>query len=216
MKKLLVVLLVLGLVGLSQAVEKRVRGSYEDMYYQNLALSAQFGIGLPLGDFGDSQVGNAAVGGVGKFGVEYYFTESFSLGFDFSGGIFEDDDDPDFQSWVNNYQLFGRFLMPVEGKVRPYGKLGLGLSTLTQEIEDVGLVGSPIRGTFTFGSDPGLSLALEAGAVWRVSDLVALNGGLGYDVAFLNDAEVGNSDVIVGFDPNYFSINFGLSFFLKR
>jgi hypothetical protein len=211
MKKLLTGILLVSLASWCGAVEKRGRGySGQEMFIHNLALSAGFGVGVPLGDFGDSQFGNAEAGGIGNFELEYYFAESFSLGFRFSGGLFQDDDDQDFTNRVSNYQVFGKFLVPVEGKVRPYGRFSLGLSTITYRVENFLNLG-----TLTSVSDPGFSLGLDGGVVWRVSNLISLNAGLGFDVAFLEDSEVENSGLNVGYDPSYFSVNFGLSFYLR-
>ena len=210
MKRIITAGLVLVLAVSCWGVEKKSRTYGEAQFYQNLSLSVNFGIGIPLGDFSDSQLGNAEVGGVGSFDIEYYFAESFGLGFRFSGGFFEDEDDPDLSSWVNNYQLYGRFLVPVEGRVRPFFRFGLGLSTITYEAEDFLNLG-----TLTSVSDPGFSMGLEGGVVWKVSKLIGLNGGIGYDIAFLEDAEVENSRLNVGYNPSYFSVNFGLSFFLR-
>ena len=210
LKKILVPVIVLTLAGAGWGVERQGRGSYDDMFRQTLALSFSLGGGIPLGDFGDSQVGNAEAGGVGNLEIEYYFIPSFSMGFDFGAGIFEDDDDPDWTNQINNYQFFGRLTAPVEGSVRPFGKFGIGISTITYDVEDfLGL------GTLNSTSDAGLSLALAGGANWRVSRLVGINGSMGYNVAFLEEAEVENSGTIVGYDPSYFSINFGLSFYLR-
>ena len=211
MKKLLVLVLLLSLFGWSAGVERKSRKIHSegDIYYQHLALSGSFGLGIPLGDFSDSKLGNAEAGGVAGLGAEYYFTESFSSGLNFSSGIFEDDDDPNFTSWVNNYQLFWRFSAPLEGRVRPYAKFGLGFSTITYE-EDFSVLGRLVS-----TSDAGFSLALAGGAIWRVSKLVGISTGVGYDVAFLEDTEVENSGAVVGYDPNYFSINFGVSFFFR-
>lgn len=212
MKRLFVAVILLSLVTLSGAVEREFKSdnSYMYAFNRNLALSAGLGLGIPLGDFSNSRLGNAQVGGVGSFEAEYYFANEFSLGFRFSGGIFEDRDDPDFTNWVNNYQLFGRFLVPVEGRVRPYGRFGLGLSTITLESRHFLNLG-----TLTSTSDVGFSMGWDAGVVWRASNSLSINGGVGYDVAFLKENEVDRSGVPVGYDPNYFSINFGISFFMK-
>ncbi|OGC76820.1 MAG: hypothetical protein A2145_05710 [candidate division Zixibacteria bacterium RBG_16_40_9] len=71
-------------------------------------------------------------------------------------------------------------------------------------------------GTLTSTSDPGLSLGLGGGALWRISRLVGLSGGLGYHVAFLSGSEVANSGLEVGYNPAYFSVDFGASFFIGR
>jgi hypothetical protein len=155
LKKILVPVIVLVVAGAGWGVERQGRGSYDDMFRQSLALSFSLGGGIPLGDFGDSQVGNAEAGEVGNIEIEYYFVPSFSMGFDFGGGIFEDDDDPDWTNRINNYQFFGRLTAPVEGSVRPFGKFGIGISTITYDVEDfLGL------GTLNSTSDAGLSLAL--------------------------------------------------------
>ena len=109
---------------------------------------------------------------------------------------------------VNNYQLFGRVVIPVQGSVFPYAKFGLGLSTITSE-EDFSF------GTLVTDSDPGLSLALDGGIIWRISHSLGLTGGFRYDVAFLEETEIEETNVAVGFDPSYFSLNLGLSFYLR-
>ena len=95
--------------------------------------------------------------------------------------------------------------------MRPFFRFGLGLSTITYEAEDFLKLG-----TLTSVSGPGFSMGLEGGVVWRVSKLIGLNGGIGYDLAFLEDAEVENSGLNVGYDPNYFSVNFGFSYLVAR
>lgn len=211
MKKGLVALLIVTLAASASAIERKSRASYSPSdlwFYQNLALTLEVGAGIPMGGFSNSSLGNAETGVLANFQVEYYFSPNFSAGFDFSGGVFDDEDDIDLSSWVHDYQLALRFLVPVEGRVRPYAKLGLGVSNITYRVE------SPV-GTLTSTSDLGMSLGLGGGVLWRVSRHVSLNTGVGYRVAFLDDAEVENSGLIVGYDPSYFAFNFGLSFFIK-
>ncbi|MCI0531236.1 MAG: porin family protein [candidate division Zixibacteria bacterium] len=208
MRKLLVLGLILSLAGSAGAVEKKRRPAGYGMFLQRLALSTHLGGGFPTGDFSNSSLGNAQVGLVGNMEVEYYFTDGFSLGFGYSGGWFDDEDFSDFSSWVNNYQAFGRFVVPTGGRVRPYGRFGLGVSALTYKEE------LPV-GTLYSNSDPGVSLAFGGGMLFRASNLVSVNLGMGYDVLFLDDSEVEDTGFIVGYDPSYFSILFGLSFYLQ-
>lgn|SRR5574341_81942 len=215
MKRLLTFIMLVSLATWCGAVEKRAKGSYSgmDMFDQHLALSLQLGVAIPTGDFADQTVfgstfDNASAGGGGAFQIEYFVTRSFSVGLDFSGGVFEDDNFDNTDKMVNNYQLFGRVVFPVQGSVFPYAKFGLGLSTITSEEEF-------FYGTFIADSDPGLSLALDGGIIWRVSNAIGLTGGFRYDAAFLEEAEIEETNVAVGFDPGYFSINLGLSFYLR-
>jgi hypothetical protein len=212
MKKSCLLILFFGLVLSAEAVERKERSSASHMYFpsQSIAISLEAGAGIPLGDFSDSQFGNAEVGGVGAISFEYYFADFVSLGARGSGGIFGDDDDSDFSSRINNYQLFARFLVPVEGKVRPYGRFALGISTITYSVEDF-----MDLGTLTSLSDPGFSIGLDGGIVWSVSRLIGISGGVGYDVAFLESSEVEDSGFDVGYDVSYFSVNFGVSFFIQ-
>jgi len=208
MQRFLIVGLILTLAGSAGAVEKKRRPAGYGTFHQRLALSTHLGGGFPTGDFSNSSLGNAQAGLVGNMEVEYYFTDYFSLGFDFSTGWFDDEDFSELSSWVNNYQAFGRFVIPTGGSVSPYGKIGLGVSALTYKEE------LPV-GTLYSNSDPGMSLAFGGGMLFRASNLVSVNLGMGYDVLFLDDSEVEDTGFIVGYDPGYFSILFGFSFYLQ-
>jgi|GEM_PF-3850768 len=215
MKRLLTVILLVNLASWCGAVEKRAKSRYSetDMFNKHLALSLQLGVAIPVGDFADQTIlgstfDNAEVGGGAAFQIEYFVAPSFSVGLDFSGGIFEDDNFSNIDKMINNYQLFGRVVFPVPGRVFPYAKLGMGLSTITSEEE-------LFYGTFITDSDPGLSLALDGGIIWRVSPRVGITGGFRYDVAFLEGVEIEDTNVELGFDPRYFSLNLGVSFYLR-
>jgi len=212
MKRLLVSLFIFAfVVQVAEAQKKSVkRYSGAEPYYHNWAVSATVGLGVPVGDFGNSQVGNAGTGGIANLQGEYFIDDRFSLGFEISRGMLNDDTDNNLKNRVNNFQATGRYLVPVEGRVRPYGKYNLGLSTITFKEENV--AGG---GTLTHTSDAGLSMAFSGGALWRISKKVSLNGGLGYHVAFLSGSEW-RSGSEVGYDPAYFSFDLGASYFFGR
>lgn len=213
MKRLLVSLFIFAFVVQAGAAQKKSMKSYSgaEPYRHNWAVSASLGLGVPVGDFSNSQVGNAGTGGIANLQGEYFIDDRFSLGFEISRGILQDDRDNNLENRVNNYQVLGRYLVPLDGRVRPYGKANLGLSTITYRDENFGGMG-----TLTSTSDPGLSLGLSGGALWRISRSWSFNGGMGYHVAFLSGSEVANSGSDVGYNPAYFSLDLGASFFFGR
>ena len=213
MKRLLVSLFIFAFVVQAGAAQKKSMKSYSgaDPYRHNWAVSATLGLGVPVGDFSNSQVGNAGTGGIANLQGEYFIDDRFSLGFEISRGMLQDDGNNNLENRVNNFQATGRYLVPMDGRVRPYGKFNLGLSTITYRDENFGGMG-----TLTSTSDPGLSLGLSGGALWRISRSWSLNGGMGYHVAFLSGSEVANSGSDVGYNPAYFSVDLGVSFFFGR
>ena len=212
MKRLLVSLFIFAFVVQAGAAQKKSMKSYSgEPFRHNWAVSASLGLGMPVGDFGNSQVGNAGTGGIANLQGEYFIDDRFSLGFEISRGMLNDDTDNNLKNRVNNFQATGRYLVPMDGRVRPYGKFNMGLSTITYRDENV--AGG---GTLTHTSDPGLSLRFDGGALWRIAKSWSLNGGLGYHVAFLSGSEVANTGSDVGYNPAYFSLDLGASFFFGR
>lgn len=212
MKRLLVSLFIFAFVVQAEAAQKRsmTRYSGAELYRHNWAVSATLGLGLPVGDFGNSQVGNAGTGAIANLEGEYFIDDRFSLGFEISRGMLNNETDNNRKNRVNNFQATGRYLVPLEGRVRPYGKFNMGLSTITFREENV--AGG---GTLTHTSDPGLSMGFGGGALWRITRSWSLNGGMGYHVAFLSGAEW-RSGSEVGYNPAYFSVDLGASFFFGR
>ncbi len=211
MKRLLVSLFIFAFV-VQAAAQKRSMSSYSgaELYRHNWAVSATLGLGLPVGDLSNSQVGNAGTGAIANLEGEYYLDNGLAVGFEISRGMLNNETDNNRKNRVNNFQATGRYLVPLEGRVRPYGKFNMGLSTITFREENV--AGG---GTLTHTSDPGLSMGLGGGALWRITRSWSLNGGMGYHVAFLSGAEW-RSGSEVGYNPAYFSVDLGASFFFGR
>lgn len=212
MKRLLVSLFIFAFV-VQASAQKRSTYQYSgaELYSHNWAVSATLGLGLPVGDFSNSQIGNAGTGGIANLQGEYYLDDRFAVGFEISRGMLKDDVDNNLENRINNYQVSGRYLVPMEGRIRPYGKFNMGLSTITYRDENFGGMG-----TLTSTSDPGLSMGLVGGVLWRVSRMVGFSGGLGYHVAFLSGSEVANSGLDVGYNPAYFSVDLGASLIFGR
>ena len=67
----------------------------------------------------------------------------------------------------------------------------------------------------TIKTDGGMGLRLGTGVLWRVSNLISVNGELAYNHSFVENAQVkGFSSPVVGFDVQYIAVDAGISFFL--
>ena len=178
-----------------------------DPLMNKLVLSLFAGGGIPLGDFHSRARGNHEAGGADvALEVEYYATREYSLGLAVWGGLYDDREFGDaLQTNITIYGGFIKYTARMETDVYPYLKLGVGAAEL--EFEGPGLL---------LEVDTALALLAGAGVMWRVSELVSVNGQVTYNYAFTEDKDVPAlfPPSVVSFDTQYIGINIGVSFFL--
>jgi len=186
---------------------KALRYRSGDPLLNKLVLSLFAGGGIPLGDFHRRTRGNHEAGGADvALEVEWYPTREFSLGLAVWGGLYDDRRFGDaLQTDITIVGGFVKYTVRTETDVYPYLKLGVGSAEL--EFDDAGLL---------FEVDTALALLAGAGVMWRVSDLVSVNGQVTYNYAFTEDKDIPAlfPPSVVSFDTQYIGINVGVSFFL--
>ena len=188
----------------------RVSDAMDELFENRLVLSIFTGPGFPISDFSSSSGGNNKSGGIDVvLEFEWYFAKQVSIGLALWGGVYGDKDfDKDFgdipQTNVHTAGGFIKYTLVTGGDWFPYGKFGLGWTVLKFE-----------EPTFTVTTDGGMALMLGTGVLWRVSNLISINGQLAYNHSFVEDAQVkGFSSPVVGFDVQYIAVDAGISFFL--
>lgn len=178
-----------------------------DPLMNKLVLSLFAGGGIPLSDFHSRTRGNHEAGGADvALEVEWYATREYSLGLAIWGGLYDDRTFGDaLQTDITIYGGFIKYTVRTETDVYPYLKLGVGAAEL--EFNDRGL---------SFEVDTALALLAGTGVMWRVSELVSVNGQVTYNYTFTEDKDIPAlfPPSVVSFDTQYIGINVGISFFL--
>jgi len=193
-----------------------VLGSFTLANAQDLAgmfnISPFAGLGMPMGDMADDDMENenALYRKMGfKFGAaaEYFFTPNIGAGIDFMYAIFGAKDVDDFESddklHSMNLGVHGKYVFMTEGKLRPYGTIGLGMTMnkmkdlVDEEEEEYEMkVGSK------------LYLMGGVGVMYFVSDMISVFGEFGFDYLMLDGAKLEVDDVEVGeSEANYYFLD---------
>lgn len=208
-KKIIVTILTVPLIGFcfcknANAVEKQY--TYETNFRNRLVLSIFVGPGFPTGDFSSATAGNHEAGGVDyAFEFEWYFSKQTSIGLMAWGGFFEDKDfGEDLVTNLFNFGGFIKYTAPTSSEWYPYGKFGLGWTEL--EFEDP---------AFITKTDGGWGILVGGGVLYRLSDLISINGQLSYNHSFVENSEYKFFPYPeIGFDVQYIAIDAGISFYL--
>ena len=183
-----------------------IKADAKEPFENRLVLSIFIGPGFPISDFSSSSGGNHKSGGADVvLEFEWYFAKQVSLGLALWSGFYDDKDfGEDLQTSVFTGGGFIKYTLATGRDWFPYGKFGLGWTEL--EFEDPAL---------TIKTDGGMGLRLGTGVLWRVSDLISVNGELAYNHSFVEDAQIkGFTNTVVGFDVQNIAIDAGISFFL--
>jgi len=178
----------------------------QELFEDHLVLSLFLGTGIPVGDFSSSDKGNHESGGADVgLEVEWYFAKQVSVGLALWGGIYDDKDwGEDLQTNITTGGGFIKYTLPMQAKWFPYGKFGLGWTEL--EFEDPAV---------TLKTDGGAAIMLGVGILWRVSDLISVNGQTTYNYSFVEDARVkALENTVIGYDLQYIAIDVGISFYI--
>jgi hypothetical protein len=198
------------------------------------AFTPQGGIGLPVGDFADSDTTNAKRGGATTgFGlggnVEYYFSENVSAGAKFTYNRFGLDEETfadrlmggtvDGHYSVLEFGAFTRFIFTSQSPTRVYGRAGLlfGKVKLTGDY-------TVMDSTFEGEADIAWSLGLEGGvgAMHMMKENMGIFGEITYTTLFTDGKD---TDVTMGDETDteeaegnadWLGINVGVSFFFGQ
>lgn len=197
-------LVVVGLSGLLLVPSSFSQDEDKELFENHLALSLFLGAALPSGDFSSTTGGNHETGADVALEVEYYFSKQTSMGLAIWGAVLDDKDlGKVLQTTVATAGGFVKYTLASNGKWHPYGKFGLGVTSI--ELEGFGV---------TIESESALGIMLGAGVLGRVSDLISVNGQFSYNQSSLKDTEIkGIPNTVVGFDVQYIAIDVGISFY---
>jgi len=198
-------ILALGQIETANAVVKKY-GMGTD-FQDHIVLSVFAGPAFPSGDFSDDFFGNHETGLQGTFEFEWYFSRQTSLGLITRQAEFEDKDFGD--DLVTNIGYYGGFIkhtIPLGREWFGYGRFALNWTELS--FEDPG---------FITKTDGAWGILLGIGLLYRTSELLSINGQLAYNKSFTEDSDVpgfpGPPQTEVGFDVQYISLEFGVSFY---
>lgn len=201
MKKVLILVAIVLICASSMVNAQDLKGMFN--------ISPWAGLGIPMGDFGSTDVenDNAAFRKMGfKFGAdaEYFFTSNIGLGVDFMYAIFSSDypsEAEDYKDKVNsmNFGVHGKYVFMPENMLRPYVKAGVGM-TMNKQKPDTGDEAKIDSKLFINGG---------FGAMYWVSEMISVFGEAGFDYLMVDNAKVKINDEEVGeLTTNYYFIDF--------
>lgn len=168
-------------------------------------ISANGGFGIPLGDFSssDSTGLDAKSGPAAGIDICYHASDIFAVGVDagwnsnkhsnegetvdYGGGITEEAKKDKYVNW--HFGVHGKYMPPMEGKVHPYGLLGIGIFNVKEDYE---YIYTDPTGTTTFTDEsdnveqPGSRVGgrIGAGATYMTSEQVGV--GLEADYNYIS------------------------------
>jgi opacity protein-like surface antigen len=185
----------------SEAVSRRVTDS---PFMHRTAVGGLVGVGVPIGDFGDQAYGNHKSGGLDwSVEFEHYFGPFFSLGLNFTAGVYEDEEfGGDLKTKLNTFGGYLRYVIVTPSDLYPFLKFGVG----SMEVE----FDSPEENV---DSEHSASIVLGAGVIWMVTDNISINGQTAFTRGWTEDAYIRAADAIVGFDVSHWTFDAGLSIY---
>jgi len=183
----------------SQAISRHV---IDSPFMDRTAVGGLVGTGVPIGDFSDQAYGNHKSGGLDwSVEFEHYFGPSFSLGVNFTAGVYEDEEfGEDLKTKLNTFGGYLKYVVVTPSVLHPYFKFGIG----SVEVE----FDSPEENV---DSEHSASIVLGAGVIWMITDNISINGQTAFTRGWTEDAYIREADAIVGFDVSHWTFDAGLS-----
>jgi hypothetical protein len=164
--------------------------------------SVEGGMALPSGDFGSSDKVDASAGWNLGGSVDYQYRDDLAFGLDGSfgqnkgglqgtttdlgGGDTQTIDKDQFNTW--NFGGHARYFFPMASSmpVKWYGLIGAGLYGFNENATVTSVVSGVSSSTDFKGSDKRAGMKFGLGGIYWTNPKLGFNGGLDYNVAFLD------------------------------
>ena len=164
--------------------------------------SIEGGGSLPSGDFGSSSKVDAGAGWVIGGWADYHWTNDWAFGLDGSfgqnkggaqgttidlgGGDSQTIDKDNFNTW--SFGGHARYFFPTAATmpVKWYGLVGAGIYGFNENATITSVIGGTSSSSEFKGTDKRAGMKLGLGGEWWANPKMAVNGGLEYNLAFLD------------------------------
>ena len=162
------------------------------------------GMGMPMGELADTDLGNMKTGFGGGAFFDYFVTPQIALGLDGGYVTMANNEDSSVKANTMQYGLHGKYFIPTGGPVVPY--LMIGLSGYGQKIEMKEDAIAMSLSSTKFGFNGGVGVDFKV----NESVFVGVNGL--YHMAGKFEPEVDGTKEEVFKDWNYMTLNAAVTF----